>query len=122
MKNADLLEYQTPETNVSCLALLSIKLMAIHISDCLNTKGHAGSKKNILHFIQSIHFPNAPIWIKVLSNNCTTCELNRPFSHQKQLAENKTLKVNVCISIRGYHLTEKALYCPPQKEIHRSWQ
>ena len=32
------------------------------------------------------------IWIKVLCNNCITCQLNKPYPHQKQIAEKQDFK------------------------------
>ena len=62
------------------------------ISHSLNTKGHAGTEKTYSHSIQNFHFANAPIWIKVLCNDCITCQLNKPYPHEKQLAEKQYFK------------------------------
>ena len=43
-------------------------------------------KKTYRNFIQKFYFPNALIWIKVLFND-PTCQLNKPYPHQKQIAE-----------------------------------
>ena len=38
------------------------------------------------------YFPNAPIWIKVLCNDCIICQLNQPYINQKQIAEKQDFK------------------------------
>ena len=58
----------------------------------LITKGHAGSEKNNSGFIRNFYFPKAPIWNKELCNDCITCQLNKPYPYQKQLAEKQDLK------------------------------
>ena len=67
-ENTNILEYQTLELKVHCLSL-SMILLALYISDFLNTKGHAGSEKKYSNFIQNFYFPNTPILIKVLSSD-----------------------------------------------------
>ena len=63
-------------------------LIAFHTSHTLHTKGHSGSeKKTYSKFIQVFYFPNAPIWIKVLTNDCITCQLNKPHPNRKQITE-----------------------------------
>ena len=44
-------------------------------------------KKTYSNFIHNLHFPIAPIWPKILCNDCTPCQLNKPYPHQKQIAE-----------------------------------
>ena len=85
-KNTDILEYQTSDIKVPCLPL-SMMLIAFHTSHSLHTKGHSGADKTYSNFIQIFYFPNAPIWIKVSCNGCMTCQLNRPYPNQKQIAE-----------------------------------
>ena len=69
-----------------------------HISHSINTKGHAVSDKTFSNFIQNVYFPNAPIWIKVLCNNCITCRLNKSYLHQKQILKGNILYFNHRIS------------------------
>ena len=71
------------KTREPCLPLTMI-LLAFHNSRSLNTKGHAESEKISSKFIQNFKFPNAPFWLKVLCNDCITCQLN-----QKQTAEKR---------------------------------
>ena len=61
-------------------------LIAFNISHTQNTKGHSGSEKTDSNFTQNFYFPNAPIWIKVLCNDCI-CQLNKPCPNQKQIAQ-----------------------------------
>ena len=49
-------------------------------------------KKTYPNFIKKFHFPNAPIWIKVLCNDCITYQLNKSYPHQKQIAEKQDFK------------------------------
>ena len=85
-ENTDLLEYQLNESTVPCLPL-SMILIAFNISHTQNIKGHSGSEKTYSNFIQNFYFPNAPIWIKVLCNDCIVCQLNKPYPNQKQIAQ-----------------------------------
>ena len=62
-------------------------LLAFCISHSLKTKGHAGSEKTYSNNIQNFYFPKAPNWIKILRNDCITCQLKIPYPHQKQIAE-----------------------------------
>ena len=104
----NLLEYQTPKTKIRCL-LLCIILLAFHFSRSLNTKRHAGlEKKTFSNFIQNSYFPNVPSWMKVFCYDCILCQLQKPYPHQKQLAEKKTLKDKVYISTTEYPLIQKA--------------
>ena len=54
-ENTELLEYQTPDSKVSCLPL-SMMLIAFNISHTQNTKGHSGSEKTYSNFTQNF-FP-----------------------------------------------------------------
>ena len=90
MKNTDLLEYQLNDSTVPCLPL-SMILIAFNISHTQNIKGHSGSEKTYSNFIQNFYFPNAPIWIEVLCNDCIVCQLNKPYPNQKQIAQKKRL-------------------------------
>ena len=74
-------------------------------------------KKNIFNFHSKTSFPNAPIWIKVLWNDCFICQLYKPFPHQKEIAEKKTLRDKVYVAFTESHLILKTLYRPPQKEV-----
>ena len=67
-------------------------LIAFNTSHPLNTKGHSGSEKTYFNFTQKFYFPNAPIWIKVLCNDCIICQLNKPFPNQKQIARKQDFK------------------------------
>ena len=73
-ENTDLLEYQLNESTVPFLPL-SMILIAFNISHTQNIKGHSGSEKTYSNFIQNFYFPNSPIWIKVLCNDCIVCQL-----------------------------------------------
>ena len=78
----DLLDYQTTNFKVPCLPL-SMMLIAFNISHTQHTKGHSVSEKTYSNFTQNFFFPNAPIWIKVLCNDCVICQLNKPYPNQK---------------------------------------
>ena len=91
MKTQTLLEYQLNESTVPCLPL-SMILIAFNISHTQNIKGHSGSEKTYSNFIQNFYFPNAPIWIKVLCNDCIVCQLNKPYPNQKQIAQKQDFK------------------------------
>ena len=90
-ENTDILEYQTADFKVPCLPL-SMMLIAFNSSHTLNTKGHSGSEKTYSNFIEDFYFPKAPIWIKILCNDCILCQLNKPYPNQKQIAEKKDFK------------------------------
>ena len=90
-ENTGILEYQTPDFKVPCL-LLSMMLIVFNTSPTLHTKGHSGSEKTYSNFIKIFYFPNAPIWIKVLCNDCILCQLNKPYPNQKQVAEKQDFK------------------------------
>ena len=85
-ENTDLLEYQLNDSKVPCLPL-SMILIDFNISHTQTTKGHSGSEKTYSNFTQNFYFPNAPIWIKVLCNDCIICQLNKPYPNQKQIAQ-----------------------------------
>ena len=88
-ENTDLLEYQLDDSKVPCLPL-SMTLIAFNISHTQNTKGHSGSEKTYSNFTQNFYFPSAPIWIKVLYNDCIICQLKKP--NQKQIAQRQDFK------------------------------
>ena len=119
-ENTDLLEYKLNESTVPCLPL-SMILIAFNISHTQNIKGHSGSEKTYSNFIQNFYFPNAPIWIKVLCNDCIVCQLNKPYPNQKQIAQNKILKDTVCTLTTVSHLILKDQFHPHQKETPTLW-
>ena len=90
-EKTDLLEYNQNEFTVPCLPI-SMILIAFNISHTQNIKGHSGSEKTYSNFIQNFYFPNAPIWIKVLCNDCIVCQLNKPYPNQKQIAQKQDFK------------------------------
>ena len=90
-ENTDFLEYQLNESTVTCLPL-SMIIIAFNISHTQNIKGHSGSEKTYSNFIQNFYFPNAPIWIKVLCNDCIVCQVNKPYPNQKQIAQKQDFK------------------------------
>ena len=96
-ENTDLLEYKLNESTVPCLPL-SMILIAFNNSHTQNIKGHSGSEKTYSNFIQNFYFPNAPIWIKVLCNDCIVCQLNKPYPNQKQDFKGQSLYFNHRIS------------------------
>ena len=96
-------------------------LIAFNISHTQNTKGHSGSEKTYSSFTQNFYFPIAPIWIKVLCNDCIICHLNKPYPNQKQAAQNKILKDKVYTLITENHLTQKDQFLHLQKETHTLW-
>ena len=57
-----------------------------------HTKGHSGSEKIYSKFLQKFYFTNAPIWIKVLCNNCIICHLKKYYPNQKQIATKQDFK------------------------------
>ena len=90
-ENTDILQYQKPDVKVPCLPLIMI-LIAFHTSHSLHTKGHSGAEKKHIQNLHNFFFPNAPIWIKVLCNECITYQLSKPYPNQKQIAENQDFK------------------------------
>ena len=89
LENTDLLEYNLNDSKVPCLPL-SMILIAFNISHTQNTKGHSGSEKT--YSTQNFYFPNAPIWIKILCDDCIICQLNKPYSNHKQIAQKQDFK------------------------------
>ena len=83
------MEYHTPEQKKT---LSTNKHDIISISHLIILERHAESVKTDLSFIQKFYFPNAPFWIKILCNNCISCQISKPFPHQKQLAEKQDFK------------------------------
>ena len=67
-------------------------IIAFNISHTQNTKGHSGLEKTYSNLTQNFYFPNAPIWIKVLCNDCIICQLNKPYPNQKQIAQKQDFK------------------------------
>ena len=49
-------------------------------------------RKHTLNLYKFFYFLNAPIWIKVLCNECITCQLNKPYPNQNQIAEKQYFK------------------------------
>ena len=50
----------------------------IGISHLIILERHAESVKTDSSFIQKFYFPNARFWIKILCNNCITCQISTP--------------------------------------------
>ena len=67
-------------------------LIAFNTSHTLHTKRFSVSEKTCSKFILNVYFPNAPIWIKVLCNDCIICQLKKPYPNQKQIAEKQDFK------------------------------
>ena len=95
-----------------------MNLLAFLILLSLNTKGNTGSKKTYSNSIQNVYFPNAPISIKVLGNECITCHLHKLYPNLKQIVEKQDLKDKVFISTKEAHLIPKDRYPPPHKDTH----
>ena len=94
-------------------------LIVFHTSPSLHTKGHSGSEKKTYYiFIQNFYFSIEPIWIKILCNDCITCQLNKTFPNQKQIAEKQDFKGQNYTSITEFHFMQKDQYHHPQKETH----
>ena len=56
-------------------------------------------QKTYSNLIQIFYFPNAPIWIKVLCNDCIICQLNKSYPNQKQIAVKQDFKgKNFCFN------------------------
>ena len=117
--NTDILEYQSPNYKVPCL-LLSMMLIDFHTSHSLHTKGHSGAEKTYSNFKKKFYFTNAPIWIKVLSNYCITCQLNKPYQ-TKIKSQKQVLKHKVYILITEFLSIQKDHYHHPQKETSTLW-
>ena len=115
-ENTDILEYQTTDLKVPCLSL-SMMLIAFHTFHSLHTKGHSESETTYSNFIKNFYFPNAPIWIKVLCNDCITCQFNKPYPNQKQITETQDFKgQSIFFNHRISFDTKKDEYHHPQKE------
>ena len=67
-------------------------LIAFDISHTQHAKRHSGSENTYSNFTQNFYFPNAPIWIKVLCNDCIICQLNKSYPNQKQIATKQDFK------------------------------
>ena len=67
-------------------------LIAFKTSHTLHTEGHSGSENPNFNFTQNFYFTNAPIWIKVLCNDCIVCQLSEPYPNQKQIAQKLDFK------------------------------
>ena len=67
-------------------------LIAFNIPHTQNTKGHSGPEKTYSNFIQNVYYPNAPIWIKVLCNDCIKCQSKKPCLNRKQIAQKRGFK------------------------------
>ena len=102
--NNEFSENHTPETKVPCLPLNMI-LISMHISHCLLKKGMQDLKKKFFgswifsdlsdpacNSNHNFCFPNAPIWIKVLSNNFDKNLCNDLDKSPKQPAEKQDFK------------------------------
>ena len=105
-ENTDNLEYQTTDIKVPCLPL-SMMFIDFHTIHSLHTKGHSGAEKTYSNFTQSFYFPNAPIWIKALCNDCITSQLNELYPNQKQSQKKKILRLKVYILFTEFLLTQK---------------
>ena len=111
IENTDILEYPYPELKVPCL-LLSLMLIPFLISLSLNTKGHVGSERTYSNFSQNFYFPNAPIWTKVLCNDCTTCQLIKPFPHETQATGKQDFKGQILCFNYKFSFGTKSPYIP----------
>ena len=96
-------------------------LIAFDISHTQYTKGHSGSKKTYSNFTQNFYFPNAPIWIKVLSNDCIICQLNKPYPNQTQIATKQDFEGQSLYFNHRISFDEKDQFHHPPKEIHLLW-
>ena len=93
-------------------------LIAFHTSHSFHTKGHSGAENTYSNFYKSFYFTNAPMWIKVLCNDCITCQLNKPYQTKNKLQKNKIVKDKVYTSIKKIHSIQKDQYHYPQRETH----
>ena len=64
-------------------------LTAFHTSHSLHTKGHSGAEKNLFKFYTKISFLKC---IDLDKSIDITCQLNKPYPNQKQIAEKKDFK------------------------------
>ena len=93
-KNSDLLEHHHQDTKVHCLPL-SLIIVAFHIH-FLSIQKDMQHQKNS-KFIQPFYFPNAPIWIKELCNDCIKFKKKQTFpipganSRQTKLLRTKNI-------------------------------
>ena len=56
--------------------------------------------------------------MKVLFNNCITCQLNKPYPHKKQIAEKQDFKKQSLHFTTESHLIQTDRYHRLQKETH----
>ena len=96
-------------------------LIAFNISHTQNTKGHSGSEKTYSNFTQNFYFPNTPIWIKVLCNDCIIRQLNKPYPNQKQIAQKQDFKDKAYILTIAYHSIQKDQFHHFLKETPTLW-
>ena len=97
-------------------------LIAFNISHTQNTKGHSGSEKTYSNSTQNFYFPKAPIWIKVLCNDCIIYQLNKPYPNQKKKQhKNKILKDKVYILTIVFQSIQKDQFHHPLKEVPTLW-
>ena len=96
-------------------------LIAFNISHTQNTKGHSGSERTYSNFNKKISFPNAPIWIKVLCNDCIICQLNKLYPNQKQIAQKQDFKGKIYILTIAFHSIQKDQFHHPLKETPILW-
>ena len=94
-------------------------LIAFNISHTQNTKGHSGSENSNL--TQIFYFPNAPIWIKVLCNDCMICQLNKLYPNQKQIAQKQDFKGQSLYFNPVFHSIQKDQFHHPLKETPTLW-
>ena len=114
-ESTDVLEYQTTYLKIHCLPL-SMMLLAFYTLDSLHTKEHSGSVKTYSNFFQNFCFPNALIWIKVLCNDCITCQLNKQCPNQKQIAEKQGFKGQILYFNHRISLDTKGPISPSPEE------
>ena len=58
-----------------------------HISHFVHAEGHSGSEEKHTQKLTKFLF-----WNKILCNDCITCQLNKPYPHQKQIAVKQDFK------------------------------
>ena len=86
-------------------------LIALNISHSKIPKDNQNQKKIYSNFIQNFYFPNAPIWIKVLCNDCIIYQLNKPYPNQKQTAQKQDFKgQNLYFNHRIYFDTKGPIF------------
>ena len=96
-------------------------LIAFNISHTQNIKGHSGSEKTYSNFIQNFYFPNAPIWIKLLCNDCIVCQLNKLHPNQKQIAQKQDFKGQSLYLTTVFHSIQKDQFHHHLKETPTLW-